>query len=160
MNNWKVQVKNKKNAKWSTVTVKGRPIVEVLQSKSEYSDDIHTLQPTNTQSLSVTSLLTHELVDLINKSHTEGETKYLNYDSLSQYEVKTEQQKRTFLESLRSSELLQPYTSELSLFRTSWPSRIRYVDFLTIMKQCIIEIPDANKETLKFLIIDLLNDIE
>ncbi len=141
------------NQPLNQILVKGIPITDYIKTMSTGSGTLHSFVSSSSQNQSMEAIQTDILVDLINSSDLHpSSTKYLNYGDVIKYETKSTQRLQ-ILTDLKSQQLTSQY--QLSLSTTDLSHAINYLDFLKILKNYVTEIPITNRETAKYVIIEL-----
>ena len=150
------------NAPLKDVKVKGQPIIEYYNNLSKNTqktqlNEIHKFYPSLEMELKQETIYEELLVDLINVSPDAASTKYLSAVQLGKYDNNS---------SLRSAILNNLMIQDLSienkdilggLFSVGnyMNTNISYIDFIKKLIEYINQMPSSNKETAKFLILEL-----
>jgi hypothetical protein len=140
------------NLAWDQIKVKGVPIQESPAFSNMKTNNINQMLSSRKTGMSVESLRVNELVDLINSSSQGGNsTKYLNPSTIEKYSNRSADRNKIIkslsLNEMRGTDLYrEPKASD---------SNLSYLNWVTELISYLIKVNDLNKETAKYLLIDL-----
>ena len=144
------------NAPLKDVKIKGQPIIDYYNSgQKNQLHEIHKLYSSLENELKQETVFEELLVDLINESPDSSSTKYFSAVQLGKYD-----NKQLVRNAILNSLMLQDLSIEnrdilVGLFGASNYTDISYIDFMKKLIEYINQMPSSNKETAKFLILEL-----